>query len=267
MNTLVSLTSHGRRLGFLHIVLEDLVRICEPRGIRIVVSLQENEVGRVSRETNNLIVAGKVELLTVKKDYGPATKFIPCHMKYPDWHTIVVDDDVLVNEGTLDRLIAYRNEYPDAVLGFRMRKIELDGDRLRPFIGFIWSSNDKYATKLVIGGSVKEPRLVDDGFFEHVGVVSYPPNYASPSEEEWRKLIEDAPYDDDVLMQVVNIRYGFKTVILPGDCTRENLGSTNTVIGGEALYIRSGNGARTAEAMRHFADDFIGYASKAKNGL
>jgi hypothetical protein len=262
MDTIVSLTSHGYRLGFVHQVLSDLVRICPPRGLRIALAVQEDEVGHLSQEANDLIVSRKVELLTVKKDYGPATKQVPCRLRYPDAALIVMDDDMLLRESGLDAMLRYRHDYPHAVLGFRMRTIELDGDKLKPFIGFVWSSADKYSTPLVTGRGLAAPRVVRDGFFEHVGVVSYPPGYARLSEGEWRALIAGAPHDDDVVMQVVNIRYGFETVLLPGEGGRAFLDDPSHLIRSEALYAKSGNGARTARAMEHFASDFISYVRK-----
>lgn len=264
MSTVVSLTSHGRRLCFVHEVLTDLIKLCKPRKIRIVLSVQEDEVGWLSQQSNDLIVRKDVELITVKKDYGPSTKQIPCLLKYPDAQIIVMDDDVLLKEEGLDALLKYRNDFPNAVLGFRMREIEIDGDKLKPFIGFIWSDVDKYSTPLLSGSKIKEPQLVDNCFFEHVGVVSYPPNYARLTESEWRALTDVVPYNDDVIMQVVNIRYGYDTVLIPGSGTRANIGVGNTIIGKLSLYAKSGNGKTTAAEMERFAADFINYVKRSK---
>ena len=263
MDTLISLTSHGYRLGFVHTVLEDLVRIGKPRGMRVVLSIQEDEAGRLSQEANDMVVRGDVELLTVKRDYGPATKQIPCRLRYPDAALIVVDDDLLLRESGVDALLKYRREYPRAVLGFRSRRIEVVDGRLRPFIGFVWSSADKYATPLITGHDVRVPTVMHDIFFEHVGVVSYPPGYARLTAAEWRSLVSRAPHDDDVVMQVVNMRYGFDTVMLPGNCSGPSLLESNPLVRSEALYARSGNGARTAKAMEAFVDEFIAYVRKS----
>lgn len=262
METLVSLTSHGYRLGFVHIVLEDLVKACEGRNMRTVLSVQEDEVFRLSQESNDLIASGKVELITVKKDYGPATKQIPCRLRYPDAEMIVVDDDVRIDVRGFDAIVRYRKDYPRSVLGFRARRIEVENGKLRPFIGFIWSDADKYSTELLQGGDIKDPIVLPDCFFEHVGVVAYPPKYAVLSEEEWRAMVEKAPYDDDVVMQVVSIRHGFETVLLPGRCTSDHIDVHHPLIGPDNLYGKSGNGARTAKAMEQFSDDFIKYVTK-----
>lgn len=252
-------------MRFVHLVLEHLVKICAGRGIHIVLSIQENEAGKLSEEANRLISSGAVELITVKYDYGPSTKMIPCFMRYPEAVTIVVDDDILLSESALDKFIKYRSVYPNAVLGFRIRKIELDGDKLRPFVGFDYDGQYGYATELKEGYSISEPLIVPDGLFEHVGAVSYPANYPRLTDDEWRSITSKTPMDDDVAMQVVNMRYGFETILLPGISIGEYVSSGNPIIDTESLWGRSGNGKVRANAMSEFEGEFVSYVKKGKN--
>ena len=199
---ILSLTSHGSRLGRAHIAIETLLRqTVAPERLILWLSdkLQANELPEPLRRQ-----ASRGLEIHFVHDIGPYTKVIPALREFPGHPIVTVDDDSLYPRALLARLWAAYEAEPAYVHCHRAHYILFDErGRLRPYGD--WRKCVDY---------VDEPcfRIFPTG----VGGVLYPPGALHPDVLAEELFLEICPSNDDVWLKAMSLLNNVKCRRLKG---------------------------------------------------
>jgi hypothetical protein len=130
---IVSLTSYGGRMRFVHLVIESIGR-GELRPQRLILWL--DEASAPLADTPGLMRLAKRGLeIKLCRDYRSYKKFYP-YVESNDAFTtslVTADDDVLYPRGWLKNLVAASQRMPNAIVCSRGRYIELQNSVVAPY--------------------------------------------------------------------------------------------------------------------------------------
>lgn len=135
-STMVTLTSYGHRLRHsVHYTLYSLLKQ-KLRPAKIVLWIETGEFAQepMPRSLQVLQQHG-VEI----REYAPAIrsyrKLIPTLREYPDFHHIIVDDDLYYSSNFVQTLFAEHEQHPQAVVALAVRQpvFSEDGTSLMPY--------------------------------------------------------------------------------------------------------------------------------------
>lgn len=192
---IVSLTSYGKRIETVYLTIESIGR-GNLRPSRMILWL-DNE-GFVTNPTPSLkrLVRRGLEIKRAM-NYRSHTKYYPYVSSHQTFtHPLVTaDDDVLYPKNWLQNLASAFNDNSSAINCFRARQININEGELGPFT--TWAFCD--STTASFGN-----------FLEGVSGVIYPPEYLAKLKSAGDGFIETCPKHDDVWLNVVAIRNGFK---------------------------------------------------------
>lgn len=193
----VSLTSHGSRVGNAFYAIESIAR-GRAKPARLILWLDEADAGSLPESLERLRRRG-LEIGVVTGNFGPHTKYFPYLRSESDLRLplVTVDDDVLYQPDCLENLVGAAAEARAArqVPCHRARRIEFDGDRLAPYETWRLAS---------------DTRVTPRNFATGVGGVLYPPELLEALAEAGDGFRELCPRADDVWLHAIALRHGFR---------------------------------------------------------
>ena len=136
-DVLVSLTSYGRRLDLVHLVVES-IGVGTQRPGRLVLWVDSDSLSDITRLPKGLQRATRRGLEVLQcENLGPHTKYAPVvEQLWSDHHSVLVtaDDDVLYPPWWLAELLKLHADAPENVLCYRAHVIGLDAEEISPYL-------------------------------------------------------------------------------------------------------------------------------------
>jgi hypothetical protein len=190
----VSLTTHGVRIGRVHRTLESIGRgRARPRRMILWLGLGERE-RPLPRALQRLCARG----LEVRyaEDCGPHTKYYPyvCSESKHLLAMVTADDDTWYPDFWLDRLCRAHAAQPELVHCYRARRVQLKDNSLAP-----------YDTWPFVGDDRPSPTVLATG----VSGVIYPPTLLDALRDTGPAFQTRCPKADDLWLHVTALRNGF----------------------------------------------------------
>lgn len=238
---IVSLTSWKGRINVVSKTIFALIKNC--KDYHIVLVLSEEEFPKRERELPNnllLFVDNKlIELMWCNKNIYPHKKYYFTMKKYRDVPIILVDDDLIYNDGFCDKLYDEYLKHKNSIICSRCHYIMFNKNEIMPYKQWKWAVS-KYS---------KSKRL----FLTSGAGTLFPPNILDISENNLKE-IEECLYADDVYLNVLAIRKNIEKIHIIGNKYVEFLASDlkeNT-----ALWNKNQRGRNDAY-IKHFKNDFL----------
>lgn len=197
----ISLTSHGERIGKVHLAIESLM--CQTlKADRIVLCLHEGERQRFEASTAlQRQQARGLEVLYCPRDLGPYTKYFYTMQRYPESLVITVDDDMLYPIDMVQKLYAAYCEQPDVIHCHRAHRMRRRCGKLLPYKRWDWNTSSNEASL--------------DIFPTGVGGVLYFPGSLHPDAFSAKLFAELSPSADDVWLKAMSMLQGTPCHALP----------------------------------------------------
>lgn len=197
---IVSLTSFPARIPSLHLVIESLVnQSCKPK--KIILNLGKDEIKERKWLPQKLLEFEKqgLEINFVESTKHQYDKFLHIWQEYKNMPIVIVDDDVLYPQKSLEYLWRKHQEYPNCVVANRAHLMSIEGDFLTPYSD--WKKEV----------CIQEPS--HNIFPTGAGGVLYPKNFFDAELVCNEDLImKYAPYADDVWLKMCSYARGIKSV-------------------------------------------------------
>lgn len=234
---IVSLTSHGNRVKYLYKTLNSLLhQTLKP--YKICVTLSEDDTKLLTNDVKQLIVKKKIELITVKNDLGPHTKYFYVMQKYRDYAILTVDDDHDYDTDLVESLYKCYLNNPTAISARRVHRIKWDKNgELLPYKE--WYYQYKQCT---------EPSF--ELFATGVGGILYPPDILSITDDNIPD-IKECLYADDIYLKWLENQKHIKVVW----CKNNNVEGTRLTdkeIVEAALYHQNNGNNRNDMYLKKF---------------
>lgn len=197
----VSLTTHGPRLSFVHLTLESIARgALRPR--RTILWVNDEAVcARPPAPLRRLIRRGLEVRLA--ENFGPHTKYYP-YVEDAEAFTgplVTADDDTIYPRSWLQGLAHAHDAHPDVISCYRARQMWFDGDRLAP-----------YGTWQLVAS--------DDASFLHfatgVSGAVYPVRMLTALRERGRAFVALCPAADDIWLNQTALTIGMPVRLVDG---------------------------------------------------
>lgn len=189
----VSLTSHGARVGFVHLAIESIGR-GTLRPSRVVLWLDPDDPRAVDPPaTLRRLVTRGLEIRRAPESLGPHTKYHP-QVELDAGMTVTLvtsDDDVMHPRSWLSSLADASARNPGAVVAHRAHRVRLRGGAIAPYGE--WERADS---------TDRSPRTFALG----VGGVLYPPGFVEVIRAAGQRFRECAPRADDVWLHYLAVR-------------------------------------------------------------
>lgn len=127
----VSVTSHGSRVGTVHLALESISR-GSAKPCRLVLWLNDAEVVANPPATLRRLQDRGLDIRCCS-NYGPHTKYYPALEAWPLESLVTADDDIIYPPGWLAGLAGALRAMPDAVHAYRAKLIKTGDGWVRPY--------------------------------------------------------------------------------------------------------------------------------------
>lgn len=190
----VSLTTHGQRLGNVHFTLESIAR-GDLRPSRLVLWL-DRELARAGLPAPlQRLVARGLEVRTTR-DLGPHTKYFPQVLSEPEPSVALAtaDDDILYPRYWLAALQEHALRHPGSIVCFRAHEVVLtEGRQLAPYGE--WR-----------GCRTTQPH--HRHFLTGVSGVLHPPSMQHALRQAGNGFLQRCPRADDIWLNCVALRSG-----------------------------------------------------------
>lgn len=194
---IVSLTTHGRRIYEVYLVIESIMQgSIKPN--RIILWLSEDEQNTPLPQT---LINQQSRGLEIRytKDIGPYTKSVPAFCAFPEAILVTIDDDILYPYDALEMLLHCHQRHPKSICANRILDLTVDNQGNPHSLPSLKELTDK-------------TRISPRNFFEGVGSVLYPP-HCFPQEDLDPTLFQShCPTADDVWMNVLALRHKIDVV-------------------------------------------------------
>lgn len=190
----VSLTSYGYRIKGVFATIESIARGNElPRSIMLWIDEKERHLTAIP-SLQRLMNRG----LEIRfcPDYGPHKKYYPyVQKKSLDLPLVTADDDVIYPRTWLSGLLNIYVRFPGNIHGYRMRRMALDGERIRDYRQWRLCSTDEASELNVATG---------------VAGVLYPPEYLHFLKNQEGVFLNTCPRADDLWLHYIAVKNNFK---------------------------------------------------------
>ena len=237
-DVVVSLTSHAARFGTLELAVRSLLDQSSPAAA-VVLWVADADRGAVPGGVERLARAG-LEIRTLPRDLGPASKLLPALAAYPECRIVTADDDVAYARVWLHGLLATHDRHPAAIACRRAHYLGFDeAGRLLPYAH--WEQET--------ARTGPDARL----FFTGHGGVLYPPGSLPPLVHDDALRTSLSPTADDVWFNWMARLAGTDIVRTPGRSPRHDVvpGSQGTSL--LAVNVGAhGNDGQIARMVEHF---------------
>lgn len=195
VNCIISLTSHGIRLKYVHKTIDSILKgTYKPS--KIILTVYKDDIDLVSDYLKN-----KCEIIIGEENLKSHLKYFYAMKKYKDLPIITIDDDCFYPENFLELLWKSYLKYPDCVFAYRVHQPTIKNNKLTHYgewkIGF---------------KEIKTPNrlLMPTG----VGGVLYPENILGIANDDL-KHIKEFPTTDDIFLFYKELKKGIKIVYVP----------------------------------------------------
>lgn len=135
---IVSLTSYGKRMDKLHLVIESIMQQTEKPN-RIILWLAEDE-----KNSDNIPVRVKqfqergLEIFFCP-DFKSYKKIVPTLSICPEADVITFDDDIIYPQDVIEKLVKGHLKYPDTIIACRAHRLTFDQDgSIMPYMQWDW---------------------------------------------------------------------------------------------------------------------------------
>ena len=198
----VSLTTYGRRIYDVHLVIESIMQqTLKPNKILLWLDEAEFENNSIPASLNRLMDRG-LEILFCE-DIKSYKKLIPTLQNYPDDIIITVDDDVIYPIDLIDRLYHQHLKYPNDVICTHAHIISFSKDgELLPYEFWPDPPTDR---------SRSAKSFLPVG----IGGVLYPPNCLHDDVFKKEVFMSLSPMADDLWFKVMALRKGTTCRTIP----------------------------------------------------
>ena len=133
---IVSMTTHGKRIHDVHLVVESIARqSLQPHGIVLWLSDAEfcgDAVPRLLRRQE-----GRGLEIRYCPDYRSYKKLVPALEQFPQADIVTIDDDILYPHDMIEMLVSEHRQWPGLIVGHRAHRIRL-GKQGRPLRYIDW---------------------------------------------------------------------------------------------------------------------------------
>lgn len=191
----VSLTTHGPRLGSAHLALES-IGCGSLRPGRLILWLEPEDHARPLPQTLRRLVARGLEVREAG-DLGPHAKYWPLVASRPEQDFVTADDDIFYPRGWLAELCRVADRLPGTIVCFRARVVRLDDiaapPRILPYTSWTLCRSTAPSTLHFAMG---------------VSGVLYPRSFADIVREAGTGFLARAPRADDVWLHYLAVRAG-----------------------------------------------------------
>jgi DNA-binding beta-propeller fold protein YncE len=191
----VSLTTHGQRLGLAYLAIESIAA-GRRKPSRIILWLEEKPALENPPATLKRLQARGLEIL-LSDGYGPHTKYYPYLEATTTFERplVTADDDILYPRDWLAVLIGAHEADPAVIHCHRVHRIGLNGRQLAPYNE--WNPcNDDQPSHL--------------NFITGAGGAIYPPGYLEFLKHQGSRFMQCCPHADDIWLTANAIRAGVK---------------------------------------------------------
>ena len=221
---IISLTTYGERYKDVYITIESLMQQTV-KANKIILWLDESYKEKPILPVLKKQIDRGLEIRYCK-DLGSYKKLIPCLKEFPESIIITVDDDVIYNIRTIEKLVSAYNNNPNFIYCNRMHRIKFDGIKVLPYKewekGIMDSQESIYNFPVGIGGVLYPPHCFNEEIFNEKFFLSQCPNGDDiwfkamslinnfPSKKAEESIIQDDYLENDVLssrgLQRLNVK-------------------------------------------------------------
>jgi hypothetical protein len=236
--TVVTVTTHGRRVSQAHVALESIGR-GSVRPARLVLWLDDEQIYRSLPKPLKRLKRRGLEVILDHNSYGVHTKYFPYLMSKGDHRIpmVTADDDVIYPREWLAGLQDAHERFPHDVVCYRAHRIGVEGASLTPYTTWVPCS-DGHVGVANLGTSVSG-QLFPAEFLDAIKARG----------EGFRDL---APYADDLWLHACTVAQGIATRQIPQDSiTFPYVPGTQTV----GLHVANVWGGGNDAAVAKLYDD------------
>jgi len=185
---IVSCTSIPSRLSKIHYTVRSVLSQTRPPA-KMVLWLNDNCKKDVPSNLKKL-EGNKFQIRYTSLD-SPHCKLVPALMQYPDDVIVTCDDDLMYGPDWLDSLYRQHLAVPGEIVSHRVRKIEYDGDQVKPYKEWKYDWNSE----------MPDPCHVPMGY---AGVL-YPPGALHPDATNSELYLKLCPKADDLWFKAMSL--------------------------------------------------------------
>lgn len=243
---ILSLTSYGKRLDIVHLVIKSLM--CQSlKADKILLYLAEADSHDCLKDEEMLVNAG-LEIIRGVKDIGPHKKYFFAMQDYPESVIITVDDDVLYDDNTIEKLYNKHLYYPDSVIGMSGHRMLRNGKKLLPY--------NQWELRICS----EKPTF--DAVATGIAGVLYPVGSYRDSFIDIQGLTAMCPMQDDLWLKTQELKNNIRTFII-GNANVHTIVNSQ---GDNALAKRNMHGGRNdiclGKLSAHYGIDFADFAKE-----
>lgn len=175
---IISLTTYGERFYHVHTTIESLMQQTV-KANKIILWLD------YSFKEKNIPLSLQTQMergLEIRycKDLGSYKKLIPALKEFPESIIITVDDDVIYNIRTIEKLITAYNHNPQFIYCNRMHRIKFDNHKILPYRewekGIMDTKESLFNFPVGIGGVLYPPHCFNNEIFNEEFFLKKCPN-------------------------------------------------------------------------------------------
>ncbi|GHS97513.1 hypothetical protein FACS189421_04440 [Bacteroidia bacterium] len=209
---------------------------------KIVLYLTSSQFpDKILPETLTDLTGEKFQIKFCEDTICSYTKIIPALQDFPNDILITVDDDIVYSKHLIKKLLNTHQKYPDAIIGHRIKKIQLDANgEISPYDSWKVYKGLRY----ILWGTQPDYKNFSTG----VGGTLYPPHSLHPDVVKSELFMEIAPTADDVWlwgMAVLNktkiapVPFGYRIAHTIHGSQEKTLLSVNLVDNRNVLFMQN----------------------------
>lgn len=232
---ILSFTSHGNRLAFVHHVLKNVVKIPFKK-ICLTIYKDDLLLLNKNKEAMNIIRRNNVEILTAQLNLKNHLKYYYTMLKYPYEVIMIIDDDMEYSQYFFDSLFKLFHQHPYCCCGHR------------GFFIYNYDETLPFTVSMVLN---KEVYAVVEG----VNGVIFPKGFGSDIEQYLEIIQSDECIlkNDDLFLGWLKIAKGVKSIVDRQRKDTVDLGrnlQTSRIEPSYAInYVRNGLSKRCVELL------------------
>lgn len=231
----VSLTSFGRRLDTVHIVIKSIMNQILKADAIVLYIAKEDSLKRIQQE-EELIRAG-LRIVRNVRDLKPHKKYFYAMREFTQCLIVTIDDDAIYDDRLLRDLYEKHIEYPEAVICRRGHRMTKKDGRVACYD--MWEG--------CVQSVVPEKGICATG----VGGILYPCGAYREKFLDEKGIRETALFGDDLWLNVVELMEGIAVYAI-GEIPAKVIEGTQE----EALYMKNAENKRNDEYLNSLQSYF-----------
>ncbi|MFV0555386.1 MAG: hypothetical protein ACK5LR_11895 [Mangrovibacterium sp.] len=201
---IVSLTSFPAAISYTIQAIQSILNgSVLPDKVVLYLTASQFPDGIIPKELTELEENSMLQVRFYEENIRSYTKLVPALQDFPDAVIVTIDDDVWYGKNMLRNLLRLHAQYPDAIIGHRVRDLKLDA----PYRKWQRYKSWRYLIKSL------KPKFgnVQTG----VGGVLYPPHSLDTTMLDSKIFMEMAPTVDDIWFWAAAVANGTKIAPVP----------------------------------------------------